>query len=528
MLHGDAFFPSDKFLDPEILDTLVCLGLRTSLGFTGLLDCARSVSLLHDSGDTEASKNGRALLVFLDTLAHKLLNKGENKNGDQWGGIAMESSSIVDDAVVYDGFPIDENSVIDDIDSFVSSSINDMSEEEFWSELKLISWCPVISDPPVRGLPWLKSSNQVAPHTIVRPKSQMWMVSSSMLILDGECDTTYLQTKLGWMDCPNVSVLSRQLIELSKSYKHLKTHSLLDPGFDSQLQKEIPCLYLKLQQYINTDDFNELKAGLDGVSWVWIGDDFVSPNALAFDSPVKFTPYLYVVPSELSEYKDLMIKLGVKYSFGISDYLHVLQTLQNDVHGVPLSIDQLNFVCCVLEAIAECCLEKPIFEPFDSPLLIPDAFGVLMHAGDLVYNDAPWLEGSSLIGRHFVHPCIRNDLAERLGVQSVRCLSLVSEDMTKNLPCMDYNKINELLAMYGNSEFLLFDLLELADCCKAKKLHLIYDKREHPRQSLLQHNLGEFFCLSFIKLAIFLLRLLDTLSTEDVVGASCTLIMLII
>jgi sacsin len=58
---------------------------------------------------------------------------------------------------------------------------------------------------------------------------------------------------------------------------------------------------------------------------------------------------------------------------------------------------------------------------------------------------------------------------------------------------MDYNKINELLALYGNSEFLLFDLLELADCCQAKKLHLIYDKREHPRQSLLQHNLGETF-----------------------------------
>ncbi|TKY69100.1 Sacsin protein [Spatholobus suberectus] len=492
MLHGNIFFPSDKFLDPEILDTLVCLGLRTTLGFTGLLDCARSVSLLHDSGDTDASKHGGELLDLLDTLAIKLSNKGESNNGDQGGGVAVGSSSIMDDAFVYDGFPKDETSLTD-IDSFLSSSIGDMVEEEFWSELKLISWCPVISDPAVRGLPWLKSNNQVvAPPTSVRPKSQMWMVSSSMFILDGECDTTYLQTKLGWMDCPNVGVLTRQLIELSKSYQQLKIHSLLDPGFDAQLQNEIPCLYSKLQEYINTDDFNKLKAGLDGVSWVWIGDDFVSPNALAFDSPVKFTPYLYVVPSELSEYKDLMIKLGVRFSFGISDYLHVLQRLQNDVHGVPLSTDQLNFVHCVLEAIAECCLEKPLFEPFDSPLLIPNDFGVLMQAGDLVYNDAPWLENSSLIGRHFVHPIISNDLADQLGVQSVRCLSLVSDDLTKDLPCMDYNKVNELLALYGNNEFLLFDLLELADCCKAKRLHLIYDKREHPRQSLLQHNLGEF------------------------------------
>lgn len=490
MLHGDVFFPSDKFLDPEILDTLVCLGLRTTLGFTGLLDCARSVSLLHDSGDTEASKHGKGLLVFLDKLACKLSSNGESENDDQ--SLAVRSNITMDDAVVYDGFPKDENSLIDDVDLFMSSLINDMVEEEFWSELKLITWCPVILDPAVRGLPWLKSSKQVALPTVVRPKSQMWLVSSSMLILDGECGTTYLQTKLGWMDCPNIGVLSRQLIELSKSYQQLKTHSLLDPDFDVKLQKEIPCLYSKLQEYINTDDFNDLKARLDGVSWVWIGDDFVSPNALAFDSPVKFTPYLYVVSSELSEYKDLMIKLGVRLSFGILDYLHVLQRLQNDLNGVPLSTDQLNFVRCVHEAIAECCLEKPLFEPFDSPLWIPDTFGVLMHAGDLVYNDAPWLENSSLIGRHFVHPSISNDLAERLGVQSVRCLSLVSEDMTKDLPCMGYNKVSELLALYGNSEFLLFDLLELADCCKAKKLHLIYDKREHPRQSLLQHNLGEF------------------------------------
>lgn len=493
MLHVDAFFPSDKFLDPEILDTLVCLGLRTTLGFSGLLDCARSVSLLQESGNTEAYKHGRELLVFLDTLALMLSNKGESKNGDQWGGMAVGSSNIMNDVV--DGFPKDEIST-EDTDLFVSSFIHDMLEEEFWSELKLISWCPVISDPPVKELPWLNNSNQVAPPTIVRPKSQMWMVSSSMLILDGECQTTFLQTKLGWMDCPNRGVISKQLIELSKSYKQLKTHSLLDPAFDAQLQKEIPCLYLKLQECTSIDNLDDLKAGLDGVSWVWVGDDFVPPNALAFDSPVKFTPYLYVVPSELSEYKELMIKLGVKLSFGISDYLHVLQKLQNDVHGVPLSIDQLNFVCCVLEAIAECCLENPHFEPFDSTLLIPDAFGVLMLAGDLVYNDAPWLENSSLIGRHFVHPSINNDLAERLGVQSVRCLSLVSEDMTKDLPCMDYNKINELLALYGNSELLLFDLLELADCCKAKKLHLIYDKREHPRQSLLQHNLGEFLFLN--------------------------------
>lgn len=115
-----------------------------------------------------------------------------------------------------------------------------------------------------------------------------------------------------------------------------------------------------------------------------------------------------------------------------------------------------------------------------------------MAAGDLVYNDAPWMENNTLVGKHFIHPSISHDLANRLGIQSLRCISLVSEEMTKDLPCMDYPKICELLELYGNSDLLLFDLIELADCCKAKKLHIIYDKREHPCQSLLQQNLGEF------------------------------------
>ena len=72
MLHSEVFFPSDRFSDPETLEILVSLGLRRTLGFSGLIDCARSVSLWHDSGDSEALNCGRKLLVYLDALALKL------------------------------------------------------------------------------------------------------------------------------------------------------------------------------------------------------------------------------------------------------------------------------------------------------------------------------------------------------------------------------------------------------------------------------------------------------------------------
>ncbi|KAJ4961747.1 hypothetical protein NE237_021657 [Protea cynaroides] len=496
VLHREAFFPSDKFLDDETLDILVSLGLRRTLGFTGLLDCALSVSIMHDSGDSEALNYGRRLLACLDALGSKLSNSREGSYSESSSEVFQENSDMVHQGVEYMHLPKTYTENCCNLDNNLFSCLGDVicdkQEEEFWSEMKAIAWCPVSVNPPLQGLPWLLPKYQVACPSIVRPRSQMWMVSSVMHILDGECYSIYLQSKLGWVDSPNINVLTTQLIEISQSYGQLKFDSVLKAALDSALQREIPILYLKLQELVGTDDFMIAKSALNGVSWVWIGDDFISPKALAFDSPVKFHPYLYAVPSELSEFTDLLLALGVRPTFDSIDYFHVLQHLEHVVKGSPLLPEQLSFVHCVLEAVADCYSDKPLSETSNTPLLVPDSSGILMSAMDLVYNDAPWMEKHAFGAKRVVHPSISNDLASRLGIQSLRCLALVEEEMTKDLPCMDYSKISELLALYGNNDFLLFDLLELADCCKAKKLHLILDKREHPRQSLLQHNLGEF------------------------------------
>ncbi|XP_038718957.1 sacsin isoform X2 [Tripterygium wilfordii] len=488
LLHKESFFPCEKFSDPATLDTLVHLGLRRTLDFTGFLDCAKSVSILHDSRDLDAHSFGQRLLVHLNALALKLSVGQEESNLNELDNIVFCQTDSVENVDPLESSKTIENDL--NIDCLIRNFSDDKSEENFWSEMKTIAWCPVCTVPPFQGLPWLKSSNKVASPGSVRPKSQMWMVSSMMHILDGECGSMYLQGKLGWTDRPKIDVLCTQLIELSKSYHQFKIHSSVELGFE--LQKGIFLLYSKLQEYIGTDDLAMLKSALNGVSWVWIGDDFVSPGALAFDSPVKFIPYIYVVPSELSEFRELLIQLGVKLSFDTWDYFHIIRRLQDDVKGSPLSTDQLSFVHCVLEAVAENSSANILLEASNTSLLIPDSYGILMSARDLVYNDAPWVENNALVGKHFLHPVISYDLANRLGVKSLSCLSLVDEDTMKDLSCMDTGRINELLSVYGNNDFLLFDLLELADCCKARKLHLIFDKREHPRQSLLQHNLGEF------------------------------------
>ncbi|KAK9106331.1 hypothetical protein Syun_022342 [Stephania yunnanensis] len=497
LLCREDLFPCDKFLDPNVLETLVSLGLKKSLGFAGLLDSARSISMMHDAGDSEAVDYGRRLLSCLDAFGCNISKRGES-NCDEFhtpraDNLVGDLDDGNDDKAESMYSPVTSEEGCSKWDSEVYSCLGDIHHEpddDFWSDIKSIRWCPVYVEPSFQGLPWLMPKHQIAPPNVVRPKSQMWMVSAMMHILDGECCSAYLKRKLGWLEAPNVTILSTQLIELSKSHCQLKLDSVEELALDAELQREIPMLYSKLQEHISSDDFNILKSALNGVSWVWIGDNFVSSNSLAFDSPVKFHPYLYAVPSELSEFKDLLLALGVKPTFESLDYSLALQHLQHDVKGLPLSVEQLNFVRCVLEAVADCYANIALTKVSTDTLLIPDSSGVLISVKDLVYNDAPWMENSSLALQHIVHPCISNDLANKLGVQSLRCLSLVDEDMTKNIPCIDYSRISKFLAQCGNTDFLLFDLLELADCCKTRKLHLIFDKREHLCESLLQHNLG--------------------------------------
>ncbi|XP_042037175.1 sacsin isoform X1 [Salvia splendens] len=482
-LHSGAFFPSENFSNPEILEILVTLGLKKTLDTAGLLDCARSVSMLYESMDSQALLFARRLLSCLNSLSLKLSYAEKSEH-------TADTTEYQESAQPGDGEDLPISGSVEslfkslNVHSIVNNLVGDTRGEDFWLGLRCISWCPVYSDPPVKALPWLASVQTIAAPATTRPESHMWMVSTKLHILDGEC-SKYLQHKLGWLDPLPVDILCAQLVGLANTYDELRLHH------DAELRQKIPLIYSQLQNYMKSDELALLQSSLTGVKWVWIGDDFVAPDVLAFDSPVKFSPYIYVVPSELSIFQDLLLALGVRHNFDVTDYIRVLKRLHNDVKGDTLSIDQLNFVQCVLETIADSFVEGSGLQN-PSMILVPDSTGVLMGSADLVYNDAPWMESNSLAGKRFVHSSISFDLANRLGIQSLRSLSLVSKELTKDFPCMAYSKIIELLESHGNYEFLLFDLLELADCCKAKKLHLIFDKREHPRQSLLQHNLAEF------------------------------------
>ena len=148
-------FPAPPFDAGERVASLGALGMRSSLGPEGLVASARWIERLASGesnpgnfGDaSSAVARGRALLAYLDDLARGALTPAELP--------AM-------DATLEGG-------------------------AEVWRELGAIAWCPVLTAPPHRGMPWPKTSTlgpPLAPPRATRPLADAWLSSSCMRVLD--------------------------------------------------------------------------------------------------------------------------------------------------------------------------------------------------------------------------------------------------------------------------------------------------------------------------------------------------------
>lgn len=477
LLDRGAFFPSEEFQRPEVLEVLRGLGLRRAMGRKGLLDSARSVEMRAGSDVREAVKRGRALLQHLDDLelgaeGHVALSGGVHTSAPPDESVAVTTLK-----------PEHVNSVnpppAGDAGTPSPAPENDLEESAFWVQLAGISWCPVLEESPDVRLPWRDLGGPLAPPKFVRPSEDAWLVSSGLRLLDGEVKSANLKTKLGWGGPPGASVLAGQLLELGKMHPRVE-----DEGLAELLGGAVLVLYTALQNVVGTEEFEVVKASLEGSNCVWVGNGFVAARSIAFESPANFHPYLYTIPSELAPHRRLLEALEVRERFASRDYAQLLFRMARDANGEPLPGEQLNVVFRVLDVLAD----DPGFARGTS-ILLPDKTGRLSRAEDLVFNDASWLAGDGETGPRLVHPDVSNEVAEKLGARSLRYMFLVDQEMTSDVPCPGLELTR---AVTDEPKLVLFDLLEVADVAGARRVEICIDGREHPRQSLLQPNLAPF------------------------------------
>ena len=537
---GSELYPSAAFCKPELIATLVRLGLRTALDRPAVLTVARSLSAAvgaRDAGRPEESllvARGRALLAALAKHAKAL-------------GLLQPAASM--DAALAEA-----------TDAFVS-------------ELRALSWVPVMLESPDPHLPWAAGGPALAAPRETCLERTAPLASYGMRVCSEEVPSEPLRRLLGWEDAVSPHVLAQQLVEMAGMFGHtLAVNPLAQPLRDTSIPEPVVAtihdIYRELQAWLGREHadwpaaralLSERACVLVGGAWAHAahvavaceemtdnvraegvagsGDgseaDALQPEAAEeggadLDAAAevanatgeetkgalecgRFAPVLLTLPEELMAYEDLLLDMGVRTRFAGTDYLAALNRLADaHPHGQVLEGEQVELAARLASAAAQFKLPPAA----KAALCLPDAQGRLLPAAVLVYDDAPWLS-STLSDVAFVHAAVGNAAAEALGLRSVRTLLMSGELHMRDLSCPSQDWLRKQLLPVRDTPRALAAtlpaaLVDVADALGARHVHVLCDMRTHAARSVLQPNLAS---LQGPALVVYLEGL--TLSAEE-------------
>lgn len=484
LLEDSGSFPCGVFEDSSILDILQGLGLRTIVSPDTIIQSARQVERIMHDDQLRAQARGKALLSYLEV------------NASKW----LPDQPKADQGVVNRMFSRAANSLRS---RHLKSDL-----EKFWDDLCMICWCPVLLSSPYEALPWPVVSSMVAPPKLVRLYKDLWLVSGTMRILDGECSSTTLSYQLGWSSPPGGSAIAAQLLELGKN-NEIVTDSVLR----RELALAMPRIYSILMSMIGTDEMDIVKAVLEGCRWVWVGDGFATLDEVVLSGPIHLAPYIRVIPVDLEAFRDLFLELGIREFLKPNDYGNILCRMATRKGSVPLNPQEIRAALLVAQHLAE----VQYFEE-QIKIFLPDLSCRLVDATDLVYNDAPWLLGSedNLFGnsstvalnakrtvQKFVHGNISNDVAEKLGVRSLRRMLLAESADSMNVSLSGSaeafgqhealtTRLKHILEMYADGPGVLFELVQNAEDARASEVTFLLDKTQYGTSSVLSPEMADW------------------------------------
>ena len=122
------------------------------------------------------------------------------------------------------------------------------------------------------------------------------------------------------------------------------------------------------------------------------------------------------------------------------------------------------------------------------PLFMPDRGCVLHTSFSLTVDDAPWISSALSQGKStvkFAHPGIDPSDSLLLGAKSLRGLLFSGDDIT----CPHPVRLRELL-LNDTVKEVIRDFAALADNLDANSIHILYDQRVHPSESLMHPGLA--------------------------------------
>ena len=212
---------------------------------------------------------------------------------------------------------------------------------------------------------------------------------------------------------------------------------------------------------------------------VWTGSCFVSPEVVA-SNWVLNGPYLYSIPSILTNNRNLIAALKIEDDFSVDTLVETLQKIKDEYSCEPVEQKYHDSVLVLVTLLGQ-----RIEGEFHLNCYLPDSNFVMQTASDLKFNDAGWCNPDESKAEYdYVHASISADIAFKLGVQSIRARLFdqyedtyegeefgQTEDLTQ--------RIKNILEDYPFDITVLKELLQNADDAKATKMMVILDKRTH-------------------------------------------------
>ena len=284
-------FPHETICkQPNMLLSLRNLGLQDTLSWDNLLGVARSIEqqCLFDKQPAAAKSRASELLSYFDTHALKLFPDLFPKHKKKSKSFFQKLYEVV----VEDQEEIERQK---------------KKRAGYIQKLLRIQWVPVHTNIPLEGsalnfIPLKKNNYEeisVAAPLDCTTKDRLWFLSYKKRIVDGEVHTPELRRLFTWDDSFSVEDVAMQLKMLSQFFQkfkdeHHEDQSMIQEGCQA-LSAEIPRFYSMLNQVSTTYEEDVLKNILHTAAWLWIGNDFISSNDVAFSSPFSIIPYLYTV-----------------------------------------------------------------------------------------------------------------------------------------------------------------------------------------------------------------------------------------
>ena len=463
--------------------------------------------------------------------------------------------------------------------------------EEFAAQLRTIAWLPVHLLPPHPTLPWpaggqMLALSPVASPSSVRSRDDAWLCSAvqgyrllhmpQVLQAEGvegngatitslhvdvaivmqhsashgqlppsSCSaglstpsvSTHLTKAMGWDQPLSPTAAAAQLVALAAGVNSTDSNT-----FPPQLFSTIvPQLYRLLDRAVSARDSSSLLAEvqviLQGQPWVWVGEgdtngpSFVKAESVCL-SPLPFSarPYLFSVPPSLAHQSALLTALGVRQTFGPTDYASVLRRLFSETRNqsesqqpAALSPSQLDLALSLVQRLSDAPLEAA-----DLDCYVPDAQGVMAPARECCYDDAPWLNvgttaavgieeagevglaaaaaggdgsGGAPSSFRFVHPKMSNKVAAAVGCASLRhrLLATSASLVPLGVPSESFGqaesltrRLRHILELYSEGPSTLFEFVQNADDAGASTVKILFNLRSYGTSSLLSPKMADW------------------------------------